>query len=189
MITGLAGFIGFHLGKRLLDRGDEVVGLDNLSSYYDVSLKEARLAQLGYERQGGRFYKLNLADREGVARLFADERPNVVVNLAAQAGVRYSLQNPYAYAESNLMGFVNVLEDCRHWGVKHLVFASSSSVYGANTKTPFSVHDRADATCIGSVVLRCFWCSAVPTCILELAEFKLLRARADVVDRSWLDRT
>ena len=144
MITGIAGFIGGHLGKRLLDRGDEVVGLDNLNPYYDVSLKEARLTQLVGERRSLRFYKLDLANRESVGQVFADERPEIVVNLAAQVGVRYSLQNPYAYAESNLVGFVNILEGCRHWGVQHLVFASSSSVYGANTKIPFSVHDSAD---------------------------------------------
>jgi len=145
MVTGIAGFIGFHLGKRLLDRGDEVLGLDNLNPYYDVSLKEARLARL-LSDQGRkiRFRKLDLADREGVARVFADERPDTVVNLAAQAGVRYSLENPHAYVESNLVGFANILEGCRQWGVRHLVFASSSSVYGANTKVPFSVHDNAD---------------------------------------------
>jgi UDP-glucuronate 4-epimerase len=144
MVTGLAGFIGFHLGKRLLDRGDEVIGLDNLNPYYDVALKKARLAQLVDERQVLRFHKVNLADREVVTRVFADERPEVVVNLAAQVGVRYSIQNPYAYAESNLTGFINILEGCRHWDVKHLVFASSSSVYGANTRMPFSVHDNVD---------------------------------------------
>src|SRR5829696_3322795 len=144
MITGIAGFIGAHLGKRLLDRGDEVVGLDNLNPYYDVSLKEARLKGFVGERPSLRFYRLDLADRKGVAQIFADERPEVVVNLAAQAGVRYSLENPHAYAESNLAGFVNVLEGCRNWGVRHLVFASSSSVYGANTKVPFSVHDNTD---------------------------------------------
>jgi UDP-glucuronate 4-epimerase len=143
LVTGLAGFIGFHLGKRLLDRGDEVIGIDNFSPYYEVSLKRARLAQLKEQRML-RFYELDLADREGVDQVFAEERPDVVVNLAAQAGVRYSLRNPHAYAESNLVGFVNILEGCRHWGTKHLVFASSSSVYGANTKTPFSVHDNVD---------------------------------------------
>src|SRR5215203_1648418 len=144
MITGIAGFIGAHLGRRLLERGDEVVGLDNLNPYYDVSLKEARLRGLVGERSTLRFYRLDLADRKGVAQIFADERPEVVVNLAAQAGVRYSLENPHAYAESNLAGFVNVLEGCRNWGIRHLVFASSSSVYGANTKVPFSVHDNTD---------------------------------------------
>jgi UDP-glucuronate 4-epimerase len=144
MVTGIAGFIGFHLAKRLLERGDQVVGLDNLNPYYDVSLKEARLARLLDQRPKIRFRKLDLADREGVAQVFADERPDTVVNLAAQAGVRYSLQNPHAYVQSNLVGFANILEGCRHWGVRHLVFASSSSVYGANTKVPFSVHDNAD---------------------------------------------
>jgi NAD(P)-dependent dehydrogenase (short-subunit alcohol dehydrogenase family) len=143
IVTGAAGFIGFHLTKRLLDRGDEVVGLDNLNDYYDVSLKQARLAQLE-GRPGFRFVKLELADRPGIAGLFAGERFDKVVNLAAQAGVRYSLQNPHAYVDSNLVGFVNILEGCRHSGVEHLVFASSSSVYGANTAMPFSVHHNVD---------------------------------------------
>ncbi|HZC80440.1 MAG TPA: NAD-dependent epimerase [Nitrospiraceae bacterium] len=143
LITGVAGFIGFHLGKRLLARGDEVLGLDNLNDYYDVTLKEARLAQLKGQ-PGFRFYKLDLADREGLSRLFKEHEPEVVVNLAAQAGVRYSQQNPHAYINSNLLGFANILEGCRHFGIKHLVFASSSSVYGANTKMPFSVHDNVD---------------------------------------------
>ncbi len=144
MVTGIAGFIGFHLGKRLLERGDEVVGLDNLNPYYDVPLKEDRLARLLDQRPKIGFRKLDLADREGVAQVFDDERPDTVVNLAAQAGVRYSLQNPHAYVDSNLVGFANILEGCRRWDVRHLVFASSSSVYGANTKVPFSVHDNAD---------------------------------------------
>jgi len=144
MVTGLAGFIGFHLGKRLLDLGHEVVGLDNLNRYYDVSLKEARLGQLIDEQRDLRFYRLNLIDQDSLYQAFADERPDVVVNLAAQAGVRHSLQNPHAYVESNLLGFANILEGCRQWGVRHLVFASSSSVYGANTKMPFSVHDNVD---------------------------------------------
>lgn len=143
LVTGAAGFIGFHLSQRLLDRGDEVIGLDNLNDYYDVILKKDRLAQL-QARPGFRFYKLDLADREGIAQLFADHCFERVVNLAAQAGVRYSLKNPHAYADSNLVGFINVLEGCRHSGVEHLVFASSSSVYGANTKTPFSVSDNVD---------------------------------------------
>jgi UDP-glucuronate 4-epimerase len=143
LVTGAAGFIGFHLTKRLLDRGDEVVGLDNLNDYYDVSLKQARLAQLE-SRPGFRFVKLELADRPGIAGLFAGERFDKVVNLAAQAGVRYSLQNPHAYVDSNLVGFVNILEGCRHSGVEHLVFASSSSVYGANTAMPFSIHHNVD---------------------------------------------
>jgi UDP-glucuronate 4-epimerase len=143
LVTGAAGFIGMHLSMRLLERGDKVVGLDNLNDYYDVSLKEARLARLR-AYSDFRFYKIELADRASVARLFEDLRPDAVVNLAAQAGVRYSLQNPHAYVDSNLVGFMNILEGCRHLEVKHLVFASSSSVYGANTKIPFSVSDKTD---------------------------------------------
>jgi UDP-glucuronate 4-epimerase len=143
LLTGVAGFIGFHLGKRLLARGDEVLGLDNLNDYYDVTLKKARLAQLKGQ-PGFRFSKLDLADRGGIPRLFKKHEPEVVVNLAAQAGVRYSQENPHAYIDSNLLGFANILEGCRHFGIKHLVFASSSSVYGANTKMPFSVHDNVD---------------------------------------------
>jgi UDP-glucuronate 4-epimerase len=143
LVTGAAGFIGMHVCKRLLGRGDSVVGLDNLNDYYDVSLKEARLAQLTEEERFS-FVRLDLADREGMTALFARERFDVVVNLAAQAGVRYSLVNPHAYVEANLVGFMNVLEGCRHHAVKHLVYASSSSVYGANTALPFSVHDNVD---------------------------------------------
>jgi len=143
LVTGAAGFIGFHLAKVLLDRGDEVVGLDNLNDYYDVSLKQARLAQLE-GRPGFRFVKLDLADREGMAALFREEKFDRVVNLGAQAGVRYSLKNPHAYVDSNLVGFVNILEGCRHNGVQHLVYASSSSVYGANTTMPFSIHHNVD---------------------------------------------
>ncbi|HEY9634133.1 MAG TPA: NAD-dependent epimerase [Coleofasciculaceae cyanobacterium] len=143
LVTGAAGFIGFHLTQRLLERGDEVVGIDNLSDYYDVTLKKNRLVQL-QSRSGFSFHQLDLIDRENIAKLFAEGRFNVVVNMAAQAGVRYSLKNPQAYIDSNLVGFVNVLEGCRHTSVKHLIFASSSSVYGANTKTPFSVHDNVD---------------------------------------------
>ncbi|MBU2054138.1 MAG: NAD-dependent epimerase/dehydratase family protein, partial [Proteobacteria bacterium] len=143
LITGAAGFIGFHLSRRLLEGDDRVVGLDNLNPYYDVTLKEARLDIL--RRKGNfRFVRADLADRGAVEALFQEERPEIVVNLAAQAGVRYSLTNPHAYVESNLVGFLNVLEGCRHGQVKHLVFASSSSVYGANTRMPFSVHDNVD---------------------------------------------
>ncbi len=143
LVTGAAGFIGFHLSKYLLQRGDEVVGFDNLNDYYDVTLKHARLRQL--EEMGGfRFVKDDLADRDTIAALFATEKFDRVVNLAAQAGVRYSLINPYAYIDSNIQGFINILEGCRHNGVEHLVYASSSSVYGANTAMPFSVHDNVD---------------------------------------------
>jgi len=143
LVTGTAGFIGYHLADRLLARGDSVVGVDNVNDYYDVSLKEARLARLA-RHPGHRFEKLDLADRAALMRVFDEARPQVVVNLAAQAGVRYSLTNPHAYVDSNLVGFVNVLEACRHHDVEHLVYASSSSVYGANTKVPFSVHDNVD---------------------------------------------
>ncbi len=143
LVTGAAGFIGFHLAKRLLERGDQVIGLDNLNDYYDVSLKEGRLAQL-QGQDSFRFVRLDLADREGMAALFKEERFERVVNLAAQAGVRYSLINPHAYVDSNLTGFMNILEGCRHNEVEHLVYASSSSVYGANTSMPFSVHDNVD---------------------------------------------
>ena len=143
LVTGAAGFIGFHLSKRLLDSGINVIGLDNLNPYYSVKLKEDRLAQLeGHPRFT--FARLDLADRAGMERLFAANRFDVAVNLAAQAGVRYSLKNPHAYIEANIVGFTNILEGCRHHGVKHLVFASSSSVYGANTKMPFSVHHNVD---------------------------------------------
>jgi UDP-glucuronate 4-epimerase len=143
LVTGAAGFIGYHVAERLLARGDTVVGLDNLNNYYDVSLKEARLARLA-TRSGFRFVRLNLADREGMAALFAAERPRRVVHLAAQAGVRYSLENPHAYIDSNVAGFTNVLEGCRNTAVNHLVYASSSSVYGGNTRLPFSEHDNID---------------------------------------------
>ncbi len=142
LVTGAAGFIGFHTAKRLLDRGDAVVGLDSVNGYYDVSLKEARLALLAHPNF--RFVKMDLADREGMKRLFETETFDAVIHLAAQAGVRYSLQNPHAYVDSNLVGFVNVLEGCRHAKIAHLVYASSSSVYGANTKLPFSTEDEVD---------------------------------------------
>lgn len=143
LVTGAAGFIGFHLSQHLLARGETVIGIDNLNNYYDVNLKLARLAQLK-ESDRFQFYKLDLCDRQNLAELFAQHQPDRVVNLAAQAGVRYSLENPHTYVDSNLVGFLNILEGCRHSGVKHLVFASSSSVYGANTKMPFSVRDNVD---------------------------------------------
>ncbi|ASQ90178.1 capsular biosynthesis protein CpsI [Prosthecochloris sp. GSB1] len=143
LVTGAAGFIGCHVCRRLLDRGDEVVGIDNLNSYYDVSLKEARLDLLRDDADF-RFIRLDLADREGMEELFRVEKFRRVVNLAAQAGVRYSLKNPHAYVDSNLVGFMNVLEGCRREQVEHLVYASSSSVYGANETMPFSVHDNVD---------------------------------------------
>lgn len=143
LVTGAAGFIGFHLSRRLLEEGHTVVGLDNLNAYYDVRLKKARLNQLELF-DDFRFLCLDLADRNGMARLFADHQLDRVVNLAAQAGVRYSLENPHAYVDSNLVGFINILEGCRHSQVPHLVFASSSSVYGLNTKMPFSVHHNVD---------------------------------------------
>lgn len=143
LVTGAAGFIGYHLSMRLLADGHAVVGIDNLNDYYDVGLKKARLARL---QQNGafRFLKLDLADRAGMAELFASARFDRVAHLAAQAGVRYSLENPHAYIDSNIVGFVNVLEGCRHHDVRHLVYASSSSVYGANESMPFSVHDNVD---------------------------------------------
>ncbi|MDR2093600.1 MAG: NAD-dependent epimerase [Azoarcus sp.] len=143
LVTGAAGFIGMHTTERLLARGDDVVGIDNLNDYYDPALKENRLARLRPHPRF-RFVKLDVADRDGIARLFAEESFERVVHLAAQAGVRYSLQNPHAYVDSNLTGFVNILEGCRHGRVAHLVYASSSSVYGGNAKLPFSEHDGVD---------------------------------------------
>ena len=143
LITGAAGFIGYHLSERLTDNGDEVVGLDSLNDYYDVNLKVARLQRLQGKRNFT-FKKLDLADRDSVRKLFREETFHVVVNMAAQAGVRYSLKNPHSYTSSNIEGFLNVLEGCRANSVRHLVFASSSSVYGANTCIPFSVHHNAD---------------------------------------------
>jgi UDP-glucuronate 4-epimerase len=143
LLTGVAGFIGYHLAERLLARGDEVVGLDNLNDYYDVRLKQARQARLE-GRPGFRFVRIDLADRTAIESLFAGGGFDAVLHMAAQAGVRYSLTHPHAYVQSNLVGFINVLEGCRHQGVRHLVYASSSSVYGANTRLPFSVHDNVD---------------------------------------------
>jgi UDP-glucuronate 4-epimerase len=143
LITGSAGFIGFHLSRRLLGRGETVVGVDDLNPYYDPRLKEARLAVLEIY-SGYRHARLNLADREGMAALFSETKPEGVVNLAAQAGVRYSLENPAAYVDANVVGFLNVLEGCRAVQPKHLVYASTSSVYGANGKLPFNVHDSAN---------------------------------------------
>ena len=143
LVTGAAGFIGMHTSLLLLQRGDEVVGIDNLNDYYDPQLKLDRLAQLA-PFPGFRFIKLDLADRPGIEKLFAEEKFDRIVHLAAQAGVRYSLQNPHAYVDSNLVGFVNILEGCRHNAVQHLVYASSSSVYGGNEKTPFSEQDPVD---------------------------------------------
>ncbi|MFP4252246.1 MAG: NAD-dependent epimerase [Guyparkeria sp.] len=143
LVTGAAGFIGSTVSARLLDRGDTVIGLDNLNDYYDVSLKEARLARLT-DREGFSFEKLDVADRAGMAALFERVKPERVVHLAAQAGVRYSIENPHAYIDANLVGFTNILEGCRHNEVEHLVYASSSSVYGANSEMPFSVHHNVD---------------------------------------------
>lgn len=158
LVTGAAGFIGFHLIRSLLERGEEVVGLDSINDYYDVCLKFARLAECGIGSEASewtreisstryssyRFIRMKLEDRENLAKLFEAERFDVVVNLAAQAGVRYSLTNPYAYIDSNILGFMGVLENCRHAGVKHLVYASSSSVYGLNERMPFSTNDSVD---------------------------------------------
>ena len=143
LVTGAAGFIGSTVSLRLLGRGDEVVGVDNLNDYYSVQLKLDRLARV-QEQPGFRFVKLDVADREGMAKLFDEEKFDRVIHLAAQAGVRYSLQNPHAYIDSNVVGFVNILEGCRHGGVQHLVYASSSSVYGGNTQMPFSEHASVD---------------------------------------------
>src|SRR5512134_168083 len=142
LVTGAAGFIGMHVASRLQARGDQVVGLDNLDDYYDVSLKRARLERLG--QPGFEFRLLDICDRDGMAKLFADEKFDAVVHLAAQAGVRYSLQNPHRYIETNVAGFLNVLEECRRHPVRHLVYASSSSVYGGNAKLPFSESDNVD---------------------------------------------
>ena len=155
LVTGAAGFIGFYTTKRLLERGDEVVGLDNINDYYDANLKYGRLAEMGIVRNAVdwykfvqsdkyadyRFIRMNLEDKQAIQMLFANEHFDKVINLAAQAGVRYSIENPYAYVSSNVDGFLNILEGCRHHGIQHLVYASSSSVYGLNGKVPFSEHD------------------------------------------------
>lgn len=143
LVTGAAGFIGYHTAEVLLARGDEVIGLDNLNAYYDVTLKQARLARLRRHPRFA-FVQASLEDRAAVERLFAERKPQRVVNLAAQAGVRYSMENPHAYVDSNVVGFLNILEGCRYGGVEHLVFASTSSVYGVNAKMPFSVSDSVD---------------------------------------------
>lgn len=143
LVTGAAGFIGYHTCVRLLAAGLEVVGIDNLNDYYDVTLKEARLTRLQGVRNFS-FQRLDLADRSGMEELFSSQKFDTVIHLAAQAGVRYSIQNPHAYIDSNLVGFINILEGCRHHQVQHLTYASSSSVYGANTTLPFSIHDNVD---------------------------------------------
>ena len=143
IITGAAGFIGYHLSKSLLDDDVEILGIDNINDYYDQNLKHARLEKLNQYNQF-EFEKIDISDREGLTKVFKSFKPNKVVNLAAQAGVRYSIQNPYAYMDSNLVGFLNIIELCRHQNVEGLIYASSSSVYGGNKKTPFSVEDRVD---------------------------------------------
>ena len=143
LVTGVAGFIGFHTAMKLLERGERVIGLDNVNNYYDVRLKKARLAKLK-PFKGFSFTKLDLANRAGMRKLFAKQPIRRVVHLAAQAGVRYSLVNPHAYTDSNIEGFLNILEGCRHAKIEHLVYASSSSVYGGNTQMPFSIHDNVD---------------------------------------------
>ncbi len=143
LVTGAAGFIGFHVALRLLDRGVQVVGLDNVNDYYDVGLKRDRLRQLN-ERERFSLVELDVADRQALPDLFQQQRFETVIHLAAQAGVRYSLENPHVYVDSNLVGFVNILEACRHHRVRHLTYASSSSVYGANTTMPFSIHHNVD---------------------------------------------
>lgn len=143
MVTGNAGFIGAALTEKLLARGDEIIGVDNLNDYYDVKLKRARLARF-QDHPAFTEASIDLENRDALSTIFAKHRPQRVINLAAQAGVRYSLENPYAYVDSNLYGFINILENCRHHQIEHLVFASSSSVYGANTGTPYSVHDNVD---------------------------------------------
>jgi len=143
LVTGAAGFIGFHTSQYLLNRGDIVIGIDNLNDYYDISLKEARLTQLQNEKKFS-FHKIDITDKISLDNIFELESPEKIIHLAAQAGVRHSITNPYAYIDSNILGFLNILEVCRSYPVKHMVFASSSSVYGANTSTPFSVTDNVD---------------------------------------------
>lgn len=143
LVTGAAGFVGFHLSKKLLEKEIEIVGLDNMNDYYDPQLKEDRLAILK-EKANFTFYKIDLKDKQDVEQLFEDEKPTHVINLAAQAGVRYSIENPYAYVDSNLIGFINILEACRHNPVEHLLYASSSSVYGGNKVAPFSTNHNVD---------------------------------------------
>tara|TARA_R100000322_G_scaffold153398_1_gene111817 strand:- start:2781 stop:3791 length:1011 start_codon:yes stop_codon:yes gene_type:complete len=144
LVTGTAGFIGSHVALRLLERGDDVIGVDNVNDYYDVNLKEARLARIKERYPQFVEKRVDVSDRDAMARLFSEYQPERVVHLAAQAGVRYSIENPNAYVDANLVGFMNILEGCRHNNVKHLVYASSSSVYGANESMPFSVHDNVD---------------------------------------------
>jgi UDP-glucuronate 4-epimerase len=143
LVTGAAGFIGFHAAKALLARGDTIIGLDNINDYYDVSLKQARLDELAPHKNFS-FVKVDLKDRAAIEKLFATQKPARVLHLAAQAGVRYSLEHPHQYIDANITGFLNIIEGCRHAGVEHLLFASSSSVYGANRKMPYSVHDNVD---------------------------------------------
>jgi UDP-glucuronate 4-epimerase len=143
LVTGVAGFIGFHVACALLDRGTKVYGIDNLNDYYDPALKQARISQLS-GRDGFSFEKMDIANRKGIAEVFVRVKPAYVIHLAAQAGVRYSIVNPHTYADANFVGFLNILEGCRHNGVRHLTYASSSSVYGANTSMPFSVHQNVD---------------------------------------------
>lgn len=170
LVTGAAGFIGMHLSKVLLERGDEVVGIDNLNDYYDVQLKHDRLKQLeDYDKFT--FFKMDMADRDAMDGLFRKHGFNRVMNLAAQAGVRYSLENPHAYVDSNLVGFANILEGCRHTNVEHLVYASSSSVYGANTDMPFSVHHNVDhpvSLYAATKNLVSLWLIHIATCMVCL---------------------
>ena len=165
LVTGVAGFIGMHVAMRLLADGHEVIGLDNINDYYDVRLKQARLAHIGSPNQF-HFHKLDLTDCEGITSLFAETQPEIVINLAAQAGVRYSLQNPHSYIDSNLVGFTNILEACRHFEVGHLVYASSSSVYGLNEEMPFHEGQNTDhplALYGATKRLMSYWRTAIAT--------------------------